>query len=168
MMKQLKYRIGVLLLFLGTTVLGSMHAVADTIPGRWELVESLAAGTPITVKSFASDPVQGPYLRLEPEYLVLGETSNSEIRILRNQVIEVVRLKQQRSWKPTKIGIVAGLAAGLTIGFAAGNDGIFDGKSAGWNGLILGGIGAGAGALVGAAIETAHQRPVVIYKAVQK
>jgi hypothetical protein len=46
-------------------------------------------------------------------------------------------------------GALIGLAAGFTIGYAAGDDGIFYDFTAGFNGLVLGGVGAGVGAIIG-------------------
>ena len=164
MVNKTKLPIRTLFFFLITAVPGVMHGTAETIPGRWELVASLEAGTEITVKSFANEPVQGAFLKLDPEYLILSDPLNPEIRVLRNQVIEVIRVQTKKFWTATKIGALSGFAAGLVVGLAAGDDGVFDDMSAGSNGLILGGIGAGAGALVGKAVETTRRQEVVIYR----
>jgi hypothetical protein len=50
---------------------------------------------------------------------------------------------------PVAFGALIGLAAGFTIGYAAGDDGIFYDFTAGFNGLVLGGVGAGVGAIIG-------------------
>jgi hypothetical protein len=152
-------------LFLVSALLGSVNAIAETIPGRWELVEMLAVDSPITVRTSAGESVQALFLKLEPEFLILHEQSNSEIRILRTQVIEVARPKPKKFWTGTKIGAITGFVAGFVIGYAAGDDGIFYDMTAGFNGIVLGGAGAGAGALAGAIVKKARERSEVIYKA---
>lgn len=161
-------QIGVLLFIVIAALLGAMPAAAETIPGRWELVAALEPGTAVAVKSFGNEPVEGAYLKMDPEYLILSDPQNPEIRILKNQVIEVTRLNTKRFWTATKFGAIAGFAAGLAAGLAAGDDGVFEDATAGGNGLILGAIGAGAGALIGKAVEASRQKQVVIYRSAVK
>lgn len=167
MFQNIKSTIAILFLFLVASLSAAISAGAETIPGRWELVAALDAGTAIAVKSFGNDPVEGAFVKLDPEYLILSDAQNPEIRILKNQVLEVTRHKTKRFWTVTKFGAIAGFAAGLTAGLAAGDDGVFDDTSAGSNGLILGAIGAGAGALIGKAVESSRKEQVVIYRSIR-
>ena len=63
---------------------------------------------------------------------------------------------RKRGWiarHPVLFGALAGFGTGFLIGYAAGDDGVFYDFTAGFNGVLLGGIGAGAGAAVGAIAE---------------
>ena len=74
---------------------------------------------------------------------------------------EYARQQQQsgapkRSWiarHPVFFGALTGFGTGFLIGYTAGDDGVLDDFTAGFNGLVLGGIGAGAGAAAGAVVE---------------
>jgi hypothetical protein len=46
-------------------------------------------------------------------------------------------------------GTLVGFGTGFLVGYLPGNDAVFEDFTAGFNGLVLGGVGAGAGALVG-------------------
>lgn len=142
-------------------------AQADTIPGRWELVESLKANTQINVKTFAGEALSGPFQRLEAEYLILMNESGAESRISKAQIREITRDKERerKFWTGTKIGALAGFGAGFIIGYVAGDDGIFYDFTAGFNGWVLGGLGAGAGAIIGYASVSAGRSPEILYKA---
>ena len=70
------------------------------------------------------------------------------------------RVRQQsgdrkRSWigrHPVLFGAIVGFGAGFLIGYLPGDDGVFDDFSAGFNGLVLGGVGGGGGAGIGAIV----------------
>ena len=60
---------------------------------------------------------------------------------------------QKRSWigrHPVLFGALVGFGGGFLIGYLPGDDGVLDDFTAGFNGLVLGGVGAGTGAAVGA------------------
>lgn len=51
---------------------------------------------------------------------------------------------------------------------AAGDDGIFDDMTAGFNGMVLGGLGAGAGAIIGYAADKADSSSEILYSVPKK
>jgi hypothetical protein len=62
------------------------------------------------------------------------------------------RVARRGNWitrHPAAFGAIVGFTAGFLIGFLPGDDAVFDDFTAGFNGLVLGGVGAGAGAVVG-------------------
>lgn len=62
---------------------------------------------------------------------------------------------QKRSWigrHPALFGALVGFGGGFLIGYLPGDDGVFDDFTAGFNGLVLGGVGAGTGAVAGAVV----------------
>jgi hypothetical protein len=69
---------------------------------------------------------------------------------------------QKRKWigrHPMLFGSLIGFGAGFLAGYLPGDDGVFHDFTAGFNGLVLGGIGAGAGAIVGYTIEETRAKP---------
>ena len=148
-------------------LLGTTTLMADTIPGRWELVESLPANTAIAVRDATGETITGQFVGLQVEHLLLRDSSGSERRIRRSEIHEITKPgpRRKRFWTGTKIGAVAGFAAGFTIGFAAGDDGVFDDFTGGFNGCVLGGMLAGAGSVTGYTLDRIGRRPAVIYRA---
>jgi hypothetical protein len=53
---------------------------------------------------------------------------------------------------PAIFGSIVGFFTGFWIGYLPGDDAVFDDFDAGFNGLVLGGVGAGVGAIVGWAL----------------
>lgn len=66
--------------------------------------------------------------------------------------------QRKRSWigrHPVLFGTLVGFGGGFLIGYLPGDDGVFDDFTAGFNGVVLGGVGAGTGAVVGAIVGAA-------------
>ena len=62
---------------------------------------------------------------------------------------------QKRSWigrHPALFGALVGFGSGFLIGYLPGDDGVFDDFTAGFNGLVVGGVGAATGGAVGAIV----------------
>ncbi|MEJ2111951.1 MAG: hypothetical protein P8Z37_18980 [Acidobacteriota bacterium] len=153
-------------LFLVTTTIW-----ADTIPGRWELVESLKVDTQINVRTLSGVVHSGPFQKLATEYLLILNESGSELRIPKSDIQEIARIqegKKKRFWTGTKVGAILGFGSGLIGGLAAGDDGVFDDSTAGFNGLVLGGIGAGAGAIIGYAVDHVGASSEILYTALKE
>jgi len=90
------------------------------------------------------------------------------MRIPRSDVKEIARIKEGKKkgfWTGTKIGAILGFGSGLIAGLAAGDDGIFYDMTAGFNGMVLGGMGAGAGAIIGYAVDKAGSSSEILYSA---
>ncbi len=69
---------------------------------------------------------------------------------------------EKRRWigrHPVLFGSLIGIGAGFLAGYLPGDDGVFHDFTAGFNGLVIGGIGAGAGAIIGYAIEETIAKP---------
>jgi hypothetical protein len=66
--------------------------------------------------------------------------------------------RQERGWigrHPALFGVLAGFGGGSLIGYVPGDDAVLDDFTAGFNGLVVGGIGAGTGAAIGAFVGEA-------------
>lgn len=65
---------------------------------------------------------------------------------------QAVQQPQKRNWirrHPVLFGAMVGFGGGFLIGYLPGDDAVFDDFTAGFNGMVLGGVGALAGAIVG-------------------
>jgi hypothetical protein len=63
---------------------------------------------------------------------------------------------QSRNWiqrHPVLFGTKVGFGAGFLVGYLPGDDPVFEGCTAEFNGLVLGGVVAGSGALIGWAVS---------------
>jgi hypothetical protein len=67
---------------------------------------------------------------------------------------------KKQSWigrHPALFGALVGFGGGFLIGYLPGDDAVFDDFTAGFNGMVMGGIGAGTGAALGAIIGAARK-----------
>lgn len=68
-------------------------------------------------------------------------------------VLQAVPQPQKRSWigrHPVLFGALVGFGGGFLVGYLPGDDAVFDDFTAGFNGMVLGGVGALAGGIIGA------------------
>ena len=116
---------------------------ADTIPGRWELVESLRVGTQINVRTLDGVVHSGSFQKLAAEYLLLDE-SGWQLWVPKSDIQEIARIKEGKKERYTGLGAILGMFSGMAFGLAAPRE---YNKSVCI--VMLGGIGAGTGALIG-------------------
>jgi hypothetical protein len=144
---------------------------ADVIPGRWELVDALEPGTPVTIKLKAGDRMECVFKESSPlEVTFAGERGN-EGKVLKSEILRI------EMGERTADGLANGALIGMGLG-AAGAIGalyayadsvtasgpIWGGDSAGYF-IAAGLVGAGMGALAGLAVDASAKKNKVIYQA---
>ena len=133
-----------------------LSGVAQTIGGSFD---ELIPGAPdIVVAIEKTDPAP---TRMAPGWLERA-TDGKAPRLIRSTAFADSALRavqqpaqQKRSWigrHPVLFGALVGFGGGFLIGYLPGDDAVFDDFTAGFNGLVMGGIGAGTGAAVGAVV----------------
>ena len=145
-----------------TLAIASLEAAV--IPGRWEKVEALEAGHPITVTLKCWERIKGSFHVLHKESLVIKKGNEQELALPKIDVIKVE--SQDRTNNDSLInGPMWGaiLGAGFSaLGTALGSD-IHSGEAAGVIALSAG-LGAGIGFIGDVLIKT----PDVFYEASEK
>lgn len=128
--------------------------------GNWEVVESLAQGTEISVLMTFGDRMDGRFLSLDAESIRLA--INGKDRIYpRRDVAEVWQLRMpDRKLNGALIGMGAGALAGV-IG-AVASDAQFEGEDK-W-GVLFVIAGIGLGALAGAVVDATIKGNRLIYR----
>ena len=136
---------------------------AGIIPGRWEKVDRLGAGTTVVVRLKAGDRLEGVFKSSDPQELAV-ETTSTGVRRVSKTSVEQVLLPDVKSKTPYRLGAALGAGAGAAAGAAVAQS--FDETIMArteFQALIFGCIGALAGALIGNAV--ASRQDVVIYQA---
>ena len=133
---------------------------ADVIPGRWEKVDQLQAGSPLILELLAGDRIECEFIASTPEELTIATQEGNRQAIAKGTVaqISLVRPAKGRAALGAAIGAGAGVATGLAISsqfdetfFARGD----------LMALTCGGIGALTGALIGNAMGRPAQEEMV-------
>jgi hypothetical protein len=127
--------------------------LADTIPGRWEKVDSRPAGTTLLIALKSGGTAEYSFKRSDPTALTVHTLDGNELTLPKADIERVVEPKA-RSSRPALIGAAIGGGSGAVIGFAISRS--FDETFLARGDLMAPTFGA-VGALVGALIA-----PVVI------
>lgn len=141
---------------------------ADIIPGRWEKVEALGPDTSVIVKLKSGERIECSIEGVRPDALYLTDRSQREIRILKNEVREIITADAEND--PVKDGVLWGLLIGGIGGTAVGAATMGqlmqnEGGSASGVAAASGMIGAGIGALIGYVGDTVRKSRIVLYRA---
>ena len=148
----------------------SFPARAQGIPGRWEKVEALKRGSPITVGLKNGDRLGGQFEELSPSELVL-RTNSAQAAIPRADIKTITLPSKDGLGDGALTGAVTG--AGLIsvfalIAWAIGGGG-GSSREIAVQMLALGGVGAGIGAVIGIAADAATKPDdIVLYKAPER
>lgn len=135
-------------------------AIADVIPGRWEKVDALEAGSPLILELVAGDRIDGEFVASTPEDLTIRRQEGNPQTLPKSAIaqISLVRRAKHRAAIGAAIGAGAGVATGLAI--SSGFDETFFARGD-LMALTCGGIGALTGALIGNAVGRPEQQEVV-------
>jgi len=142
--------------FLFVTALG----LADVIPGRWEKVDQLEAGSALVLELTAGDRIECEFVSSTPEELTIETDEGRRQPIPKASIarISLVKPRKNRAVIGAAIGAGAGVATGLAVSsqfdetfFARGD----------LMALTCGAIGALTGALIGNAASRPEQQEVV-------
>ena len=141
------------------TVLVTTSLRAQVVPGRWEKLDALQPGQQITVTLKSGDRIDADFQSSSPDEISLVTRSRrllAALKIPKADVEQVSSLEADSRLNGTLIGAGVGAAFGLT-GFATADSA---------KGPLIGSaITAGIGALIGLAIDIAHKRSEIVYKA---
>ena len=143
------------------------NAHAQVISGRWDRVDALTRGSPITVTVASGDRAEYMFVTSSTELLTVINDNGRELRIAKADVRTVERTVRDRLRNGTLTGAGVGFGAGF-FALAAFNNKqtasgpIWDRESVGYY-VVAGLIGAGIGALTGAAIDASHKTTEVLY-----
>lgn len=140
----------------------STAALADVIPGRWEKVASVEAGTVVSVKLGSGETLEGIFQELTPQAVVIHVGTNI-LSVERHHVVEIRRLDLRPSRHRGWLLPAAGFGVGFLIGFGSGDDGVFYDFTAEANGLFPGGIGAGTGWLIDRILDHRDRSRALLY-----
>jgi hypothetical protein len=135
---------------------------AEVIPGRWEKIDLLASGSPITVRTRYSEVIQCTYYDSNRESLLVVETSGAQRRIRKEEVETVIAEQYDDSLKN---GMLIGLAAGVAgaIAMASASKDALHRSSANiavFGSILFGLMGMGVGALA----DYEHKGRELIYQ----
>lgn len=156
---------------LAVTILPTHLLPAAVIPGRWEKVQTLEAGSEIIVSLQQGDRFKCLLKEVADEHLVVTREDQSELRLLRPAIRKVTSAEAIDD--STRSGTLIGLGVGFGVGFVttvafersktASGYSLAD-ENLGWA-LLGGAIGAAGGALVGRALDAGKKNYEVLYEA---
>lgn len=133
---------------------------AGVIPGRWEKVDALSSGKPISVTLKPGDRLMVRFKSATPDSLTVVDPSGHELTLPKSQV-QLITRDDDGVTDGTLTGMAAGFAAGAAFGAFIGR--AFENTLGGIG--IFGGISAGIGALVGYSVDRSHKESEVLYLA---
>jgi hypothetical protein len=100
-------------------VLATTFLNAAIVPGRWEKVEALEEGYPITVKLASGERIKAAYVGFTDEALVLKRDSGRELVVPKAAVLTVTS-QERNSNDGLRNGAIIGAAAGGGFALAVG------------------------------------------------
>ena len=146
-------------------MLASSTLQAEVIPGRWEIVDSLESGTPITVRLKEGDRIECSLKTVNSEALELIDATDQVITIPKSAVDKILGQAKEKdsNLNGTLWGLAIGGAGGAVLG-AATKQKLDAGSSASSYTAVLAMIGAGIGALTGYTVDYSLKSRPVIYR----
>ena len=136
----------------------SFPARAQGIPGRWEKVEALKLGSPITVELKNGDRLGGQFEELSPSELLL-RTNSAQAAIPRAEIDRIITRGRDDLLNGYLIGTAIG-GGTMTAVFWP-----WSGDWSVWGTAIMGLAGAGLGGLLGIGVDAWTETEVVLYRA---
>ena len=135
----------------------SFPARAQGIPGRWEKVEALKLGSPITVELKNGDRLGGQFEGLSPSELLL-RTNSAQAAIPRAEIDRIITRGRDGLLNGYLIGTAIG-GGTMTAVFWPRQDWPVSGTA------FMGLVGAGLGGLLGIGVDAWTKTEVVLYRA---
>jgi hypothetical protein len=146
-------------------ICGSLQA-AEVIPGRWQLVDMLPAGSPVTIKTTAGEQVSCLYFYSDRESVLVVENQGSQRRIPKSIIESVVAEKYDDSIRNgALLGAAAGVGFAVIAAIAPGDMTHRTRVNVGTFGSVLFGL---CGMGVGALLDFHHRGRELIYQAKKK
>ena len=134
---------------------------AEVIPGKWQKVDLLPAGSPIIIKTRFGEKLECSYFDSNRESILVVENGRSQRRIRKEDVESIIAQKyDDRLLNGAVIGLSAGVAAALLTA-ALDKDGLHRNRV---NMAVFGSVLFGlAGMGIGTLIDYHHRGSEVIY-----
>lgn len=141
-------------------------AHADVIPGRWEIIERLESGTPITIKLKEGDRMECSLKAVDAKALEVVDSTGQVIAVPKSAVDQILGIEKEKdsNLNGTLWGLAIGGAGGTVIGAATSSRASNEGASAAAWTAGLGLVGAGIGALTGYLGDSAQRSSPVLYR----
>jgi hypothetical protein len=157
-----KFLSGILACLLATCTLPA----AEILPGRWQLVDALPAGTPITIQTRAGERLPCLYFSSDRESLLVVQDRGGQRRILKSTIESVVAEKyDDRLRNGSILGMAAGVGVAVCLATIPGDMTRRNRVNMTTFGSVLFGLcGMGLGAL----IDFHHKGRQLIYQAIKK
>jgi small nuclear ribonucleoprotein (snRNP)-like protein len=154
------------IILLTTILLSTMTVAAQGSVSDWSRLNSVAAGTKLSVKLKNGKTVDGKLSSVSDSALSLT-VKNAPLELKREEVLTIHEVIKKSATKATLIGLGIGAGAGAALGVAADaskNDGSFETiDNAVAAGVTV--LGAGVGALAGFFIGRSGNKRVLIFEA---
>jgi hypothetical protein len=150
----------IVLVLAGVVLLVTSFGYSDVIPGRWEKVDSLQAGSNVVVELVSGDRVEGELLSSAADALTIRD--NGAARVIPKEAVSRVLVARRTGKHGALYGAAIGAGAGVATGLAVSSqfDETFFAR-ADLMGLTCGAIGALTGAVIGNAAMKSDEREVV-------
>ncbi len=155
---------------LSIMILTGAWVQAGVVPGRWEKVEALPAGTELTITLNSKERLEGPLRSTGSDELVLGSEGGEDLRLPKSGIVKITS-----GDRTARDSVTDGLLWGTLVGAAVGvpwliwglsyEGGESDDARAIGTGLCLMSVGIGAG--VGLAADAARKGHEVFYVAAE-
>jgi hypothetical protein len=143
-------------------LLSSVTASAQTSATDWSRLNTVSAGSKLSVNLKSGKTVAGKLASVSDTALSLT-VKDKPVDLKREDITSVYQLTKKSATKATLIGLGVGAGAGAAIGLAGRNDNSFDKlENSITAGLAV--LGAGAGALTGYLIGRGSSKRVLIYQ----
>ena len=151
------------LLLMVVLLVSTVTASAQTSTADWSRLNTVSAGSKLSVKLKSGKIVAGKLASVSDAALSLT-VKDKPVDLKREDIASVYQVTKKSATKATLIGLGVGAGAGAAIGLAgSGNDNGFDKiDHAVTAGLTV--LGAGAGALTGFLIGRSGNKQVLIYQ----
>jgi len=139
---------------------------AEVIPGRWEIVDSLESGTPITIRLKEGDRIECSLKTVNSEALELIDATGQIFTIPKSAVKQILGPGKEKdsNLDGTLWGLALGGAGGAILGAATKKSLDAGASAASYVGAVAL-IGAGIGALTGYSVDYSLKSRPVIYRA---
>jgi hypothetical protein len=138
----------------------------EILRGRWQLVDALSAGSPITIQTSAGEQLPCLYFSSDRESILIVETRGGQRRILKSSIESVTAEKyDDRLRNGAILGIAAGVGVAMCLGMIPKDMTQRNRVNMMTFGSVLFGLtGMGLGTLV----DFHHKGRQVIYQAIKK
>jgi hypothetical protein len=138
---------------------------AEVIPGRWQKVDLLPAGSPITIKTIYGERVPCTYFGSDRETLLIVESRSNQRRIRKTEIESIIAEKyEDRLINGAVIGLSAGVASALLLSLARKNAPHRDRVNLAVFGSVLFGL---SGMGIGTLVDFQHSGREEIFRAVE-